>query len=67
MQMQEEVNFLSEKEVSRKVRLSRAQIWRLRRMGRFPVPISISDRRIVFLDSEIDAWMRERVAARNQR
>lgn len=67
MQTQDDVDFLSEKEVSKKVRLSRAQIWRLRRMGKFPVPVPISDRRIVFLNSEIDAWMRERIAARNQR
>ncbi|MBS7540437.1 AlpA family phage regulatory protein [Ancylobacter lacus] len=34
------------------------------REGRFPEPIALSDRCVAWIESEIDAWIAERIAGR---
>jgi len=46
------------------VNLSRAQIYRKIAAGTFPQQVHLSDRRIVFLEAEVDEWLRQRIAAR---
>jgi prophage regulatory protein len=46
------------------IRLSRSQIYRKIANGTFPRQVHLSDRRIVFIEAEIDAWLSERIAAR---
>lgn len=47
-------------EVQRTVGLSRPQIWRLRRDGEFPAALKLSEHRVGWLESEIQAWLRSR-------
>jgi prophage regulatory protein len=43
--------------------LSRAVLYKLKAEGKFPASIQLSARSIGFLDSDIDAWIAQRVAA----
>jgi prophage regulatory protein len=45
---------------------TRMHLRRLSREGRFPRPIRISEQRIGWLEHEIDAWLADRVAERDQ-
>ena len=44
--------------------LSRSTIYAYMREGRFPEPIALSDRCVAWIESEIDAWIAERIASR---
>lgn len=44
------------------VGLSRAQISRLVRAGKFPLPVPLGPNSVGFLRSEIDAWLAERAS-----
>ena len=54
--------FLTKEEVadrtSIKLRTLRGMVLR----GLFPAPVKISPQRIAYLESEVDAWMRERIS-----
>lgn len=41
--------------------LSRAEVWRLRKSGRFPAPIKLGSRRLAWVAEEIDAWVQEQI------
>lgn len=46
--------------------LSKTTIWRLHRGGSFPKPVVFKDaRKSLFVESEIDAWILARIAARD--
>lgn len=47
------------------IKLSNSQRWRKERAGTFPRRVRISDNRIGYVESEIDAWIDSRVAARD--
>jgi prophage regulatory protein len=47
--------------VQKRTGLSKASIYKLKAEGKFPQSISLSARSIGFLDSEITAWIEERV------
>ena len=51
-------------ELLRLVPLSVTTIWRLERAGKFPRRISISEKRVAWRRSEIEAWL-ERVTLRS--
>ena len=53
-------------EVVRRTTLSKASIYVFIKDGRFPRPIPLGARSVVFLESEIDQWIRTRVEMRNQ-
>jgi prophage regulatory protein len=42
----------------------RVQLRRKAKAGEFPAPISLSDRRIAWIEAEIDAWLEQRAAMR---
>ncbi|WP_082490878.1 AlpA family phage regulatory protein [Aureimonas sp. Leaf454] len=44
--------------------LSRTMINRYRGEGRFPVAVTLGERRIAFVRSEVVAWIEERIAGR---
>lgn len=44
------------------VGLSRPQVWRLVRAGRFPAPIQLGPNSVGFLVTEVDAWLAERTS-----
>ena len=45
---------------------SRTHIKRLINEGKFPKPIKLSDWRRAFVEEEIDAWIAERIAERDE-
>ena len=62
---------LSDDEVTQKIPLSKTQRWRLEKLGQFPQRIKIGasvnsqQGRVAWAESEIDAWIRGRMAARH--
>jgi prophage regulatory protein len=52
---------LREPEVKGRTGLSRPQRFRMAKKGTFPAPIYITERAKGWLESEIDAWIEERV------
>ena len=51
-------------EVKERTGLTRSTLYAKVRAGLFPKPISLTSRCVAWLDSEIDAWIAERVNAR---
>jgi prophage regulatory protein len=54
------------KDVMAAVSLSRAQIWRLQNAGEFPKSVQVTPGRVAWVEAEIDRWVRDRIAARDQ-
>jgi prophage regulatory protein len=50
-------------EIKNRVGLSGSSIYRLIQEGKFPPPIKLSERSSGWLESEIDQWLEERIAA----
>ncbi|MBZ9939471.1 AlpA family transcriptional regulator [Mesorhizobium sp. BR1-1-16] len=44
--------------------LSRSTIYAYMREGRFPQPVTISDRCVAWIEDEVDAWIAGRIANR---
>ncbi|HFZ8993825.1 TPA: helix-turn-helix transcriptional regulator [Citrobacter freundii] len=53
-------------EVQRRTGYSKAWIYRLLKEERFPPPVKIGSRAIAFVESEVDAWIEQRIAERDQ-
>ena len=49
-------------EVVARTGLSRSTIYVRLEQGRFPRPVSLGSRAVGWIESEIDAWLRERIA-----
>jgi len=45
---------------------SKVQLWRLERQKRFPKRISVGPQRYAWVESEIDAWITDRIRARDE-
>lgn len=56
-------SFLRPKDAAEKAGISKSHLYRLVSQERFPHPIKISERISAFLESEVDEWIAERVAA----
>lgn len=50
-------------EVRRRTGLSRSSIYAKVAVGEFPAPIKLSQRAIGWIESEIEQWLRQRIAA----
>lgn len=63
------LRFIRVREAIKKTGLSKSSIYDLMTQGQFPQTISLSEhgRSVAFVESEVDAWMAERIAARNER
>ena len=48
------------------INLSKCQLWRLERDGKFPRRVNVSAARVAWVESEIDQYLDARFAARNQ-
>jgi prophage regulatory protein len=46
------------------ITFSKMHIWRLEKAGKFPVHVQVSAQRIAWVESEIDDWIADRIAAR---
>lgn len=53
-------------QVKARTGLSRSTLYAYIREGRFPSPVTISTRCVAWVESEIDAWVAERIASRRQ-
>lgn len=51
---------------SKGIELSKQQLLRLERAGKFPQRVTISHARIAWIESEIEAWLTNRIASRRQ-
>ena len=58
------IEFIDLPEVERRVALKKTAIYRAMRQGEFPRPAKITTKAVRWVVSEIEAWQRERVAAR---
>ena len=63
-QIQTALTILRRKQVEARTGLSRSTIYaRLREGGDFPKPIQLGAQSVGWLESEIDSWLRDRIAA----
>ena len=58
--------FMSLREVLGLTSLSKTHTYRLINAGNFPRPVPLGPHRVAFLESEVEAWMAERLQARDQ-
>ena len=58
-----QVRFLRLPEVLARTGLSRSTVYVRLDQGRFPRPVSLGDRAVAWIESEVDEWMRARIAA----
>ena len=57
-------SFLRLTTVKARTGLSRSTLYRRISQGRFPAPIPLGGRSVGWLDSDVDAWVEQQVAAR---
>ncbi|WP_068951557.1 helix-turn-helix transcriptional regulator [Pararhizobium polonicum] len=48
------------------IRFSKTHLWRLMGCGRFPKTVPVGLKRRAWVESEIDEWIRDRVAERDR-
>ncbi|WP_439574926.1 helix-turn-helix transcriptional regulator [Phreatobacter sp.] len=58
-------NMLRREEVTRRTGLARSTIYKLAGLGQFPRPVKITGRASGWLETEIDAWQKSRLAERD--
>ncbi|EJR0961158.1 TPA: AlpA family phage regulatory protein [Vibrio parahaemolyticus] len=58
------MRFLKLKEVMQKTALSRSAIYRKMDEGSFPKSVSLGDRAVAWIESEVEEWMEERLQTR---
>lgn len=54
-------------EAKRRTGYGKAWIYKLIAQGRFPAPVKIGSRAVAFVESEVDEWIAERIAARDKK
>ncbi|WP_167257532.1 AlpA family transcriptional regulator [Dyella sp. SG562] len=57
------IRFLRLPDVLSRTRLSRSQIYRLETAGRFPGHVKLGDAVSAWVESEVDQWCADRIAA----
>ena len=61
--MKETLSILRLKDVVQRIGLSRSTIYQRMSDGTFPESISLGDRAIGWVESDIDAWLRQQIEA----
>ena len=59
----ENVRLIRRKEVQAKTGLGASSIYAMMKQGKFPKAITLSERRVAWLESDIDNWIAERIAS----
>lgn len=59
------MKFLNKRELRQKVTVSIQHITRLEKAGLFPKRVPLTEARVGWLESEIEDWMKERIAKRD--
>ena len=60
-QQNENVRLIRRKEVQAKTGLGASSIYAMMQQGTFPKAINISERRVAWIESDIDLWIYERI------
>lgn len=55
---------ITQKELASRVPYSPVQIWRLEKAGTFPRRIKLGPNRVGWVEAEVEAWLRHRMADR---
>jgi len=63
MSREQQQRILRMPETKARTGVPRSSIYRLLAMGEFPRPIKLGARSIGFVESEVDAWIADRIAA----
>ena len=61
-QQNENVRLIRRKEVQTKTGLGASSIYAMMKNGEFPQCLNLSERRVAWIESDIDKWIAERVA-----
>lgn len=51
---------MREREVLARLNCSRSTIYRWRKAGHFPAPLSLGENSVAWLESEVDTWIEQR-------
>ena len=51
------------KEVQEKTGLGASSIYAMMKQGKFPKAVNISERRVAWIESDVDLWIAERIAS----
>lgn len=62
-----EPRFIRRTEVQKITGLGASSIYQLQREGDFPLAVQLSERRVAWVESEIQEWVKKRIAARAAR
>ncbi len=62
----ENQRFIRRKEVQAKTGLGASSIYAMMKQGKFPKAITLSERRVAWVESDIDFWIAERIAHNKQ-
>ncbi len=60
-QQNENIRLIRRKEVQAKTGLGASSIYAMMQQGTFPKAINISERRVAWIESDIDLWISERI------
>lgn len=60
------MQLISFKEVQKRLSIGRTALWKLTKLDNFPKPIKVTVGRKAFIETEIDAWIEERAAERDE-
>lgn len=63
-QKAQNLRLIRRKEVQTKTGMGASSIYAEMAKGNFPKPVQISERRVAWLESEINVWISERIASR---
>ena len=61
-QQNENLRLIRRKEVQNKTGLGASSIYAMMKNGEFPQCLNLSERRVAWIESDIDKWIAERVA-----
>ena len=62
-QQTETIRLIRRKEVQAKTGLGASSIYAMMQQGTFPKAINISERRVAWIESDVDQWINERIAS----
>lgn len=63
IQQTETIRLIRRKEVQAKTGLGASSIYAMMQQGIFPKAVNISERRVAWIESDIDQWISERIAS----
>lgn len=60
------MKLIRQKEVTEMTGVSRACVYKLMAVGRFPKSVSLGERAVAWVESEVQEWILERIAERDE-